>query len=291
MIVSKIRGVRVGEVWFDEEPNFSGVDVLRYYRRSTPFDGIPFQESWTILVDLTKDENYILTAFKRDTRYEVKRAGTRDPIIYYAHDVVCPSVVSHFCDFYDRFAAQKGLPRARRRCLQSLAGHSALDCSEVRTHDGETLGWHVFLKGKHRVRLLHSPSLFREHLDSDYRNMIGRANRYHHWRDMLRFKSEGVALYDLGGWYAGDTDRENIRVCAFKEGFGGRIVRTYDFQQPATRKGKLALWLREALLRRRPGVDLVSILALGGAMDRLETALTSVQFGDDRTSVRKRLSY
>jgi len=84
MIVSNLRGVRVGEVWFDEEPNFSAVDVLRYYCRSNPLDGIPFQESWTILVDLTKDESCILTAFKRAPIRGEARRDTRS-ITYYAH--------------------------------------------------------------------------------------------------------------------------------------------------------------------------------------------------------------
>jgi hypothetical protein len=26
--------------------------------------------------------------------------------------------------------------------------------------------------------------------------MIGRANRYHHWHDIQRFKSEGISTYD-----------------------------------------------------------------------------------------------
>jgi hypothetical protein len=66
---------------------------------------------------------------------------------------------------------------------------------------------------------------------------------------MLRFKRAGVALFDLGGWYAGLEDKELLAINFFKEGFGGRIVKTFHCTRAETAKGRL--YLAAARLRRR----------------------------------------
>ena len=58
--------------------------------------------------------------------------------------------------------------------------------------------WHAYHRNTERVTLLYSASFFR---NSDLRTQVGRANRLHHWLDMLRYKNAGIATYDFGGWY------------------------------------------------------------------------------------------
>jgi hypothetical protein len=60
---------------------------------------------------------------------------------------------------------------------------------------------------------------------------------------MLRFKAAGISVYDLGGWYEGDTDRAKLDINRFKEGFGGSIVKTFNQEFGITPKGKLYLTL------------------------------------------------
>ena len=123
--------------------------------------------------------------------------------------------LSSFCDFYDRFAAQKGLEMLDRSGLVRYASSGVLDLSQAKDPDGEVVVWHAHLLTQKRVRLLYSASLFRETEDNQRRNLIGRANRYLHWGDMLRFRTTGLSLYDFGGWYPGDTDDALLRINKF----------------------------------------------------------------------------
>jgi hypothetical protein len=71
---------------------------------------------------------------------------------------------------------------------------------------------------------------------------MGRANRFGTWRDLLRFQSEGVELYDMGGWYEGKSDIQKLQINEFKRGFGGHLLQEFHCVRAATVKGALALW-------------------------------------------------
>jgi hypothetical protein len=127
-----------------------------------------------------------------------------------------------------------------------------LDLSCATDGDGAALVWHAHLRAPGRVRLLHSTSLFREQQNPADRSLIGRANRWHHWQDMLRFREEGFCVFDLGGWYAGNDDAELLRINQYKQAFGGRLAKEYNFAIPGSTRGRLVLLARRALRRRGP---------------------------------------
>jgi hypothetical protein len=116
------------------------------------------------------------------------------------------------------------------------------------------LVWHAYHRGRERVRLLHSVSLYRTTEDSARRNLVGRANRYHHWQDICRFRADAIALYDFGGWYEGARDREKVRINAFKEEFGGIIVPTFSCQLAITVKGQVVVALHRTVDSVRSGL-------------------------------------
>lgn len=84
-----------------------------------------------------------------------------------------------------------------------------LDLSRALDADGNVLVWHCQYGAQARIRQLHSASLFRHTPDKDRARLISRANRYHHYCDMLRFRESGYAIFDFGGWYAGKDDVES----------------------------------------------------------------------------------
>jgi hypothetical protein len=134
----------------------------------------------------------------------------------------------------------------------ALAKADALDLSRVRMESGKVLVWHAHLWTPSRARLLHSASLYRESDDTGFRNLIGRANRWLHWRDMLRYKAQGITAYDWGGWYAGDENEELLRINRFKDEWGGRVAHEFHCALPGSPRGRLVLAarrLRHGLLR------------------------------------------
>jgi hypothetical protein len=242
MIVWQGRWCRFGDLYFGEESEMTApVDVVRHFHRLTPLAGVPCSSMQTILIELAPDPDVLLAAVSKDTRYEIRRAGEKDGVRYEVMSGA-PHAVDEFAGYYAQFAALKGLPPLYPDYLRALARARALDLSVVR-HDGEVLVWHAYHRGRERVRLLHSVSLYRTTENSARRNLVGRANRYHHWQDICRFRTEAIALYDFGGWYEGARDQEKIRINAFKQEFGGMIATTYTCQFPVTVKGQVLLAL------------------------------------------------
>jgi hypothetical protein len=248
MIVYRKKFIRIAEFWSGEEPNVSDVDLVRCFQQPQPVAGMLCREFYTILLDLKKQNDALLANMKRDTRYEIRRALARDNFVYDCYDGNEPRSFDEFCDYFDQFAIRKKQPKLDRAWLSLLAKAGAFTISRIAETSGETLVWHGYHRGKDRVTLLYSASLFRSNPSSEYRNRVGRANRLQHWQDMLRFKDEGISIYDFGGWYEKAENGERLRINKFKEEFGGEIVRNYICERAMTIKGRLFLLVRKLLL-------------------------------------------
>ena len=248
MIVYRKNLLRIAEYWNGEAPKVAGVDLVRCFQQPQPREGMLCREFYTILLDLNRDPQQLLSDFNRDTRYEIRRAADQDQLTYDFQNGRDQKVFRQFCDYYDDFAAQTAQPKINRGWLSLLAGAGALDLSQVSDSTSRTLVWHAYHRSNHRATLLYSASLFRKFASSALRNKFGRANRLQHWQDIQRFKAEGVSVYDFGGWYEGDRDQERLRINKFKEEFGGEIVKNYICERALTAKAKVFLRVRRLLL-------------------------------------------
>ncbi|HEY5077302.1 MAG TPA: hypothetical protein VIJ48_07355 [Acidimicrobiia bacterium] len=239
MIVRQTRFYRLAEFFFDEEPARPRVDIIEHFQRSSPIPGARCSDFHTIHIDLTQDAETLFAGLSETCRYKIRRADREDlkPEAWMsAHD----EVVDDFIAFFDRFAREKGFPPASPERLRALADAGVLDLSTV-SRDDDVLVWHAYLRAGSRARLLHSPSLVREYNDAATPNMIGRANRYLHWHDLLRYQDAGFPLFDFGGWYAGRKDPELLRINDFKESFGGQIASEFHCAVPTSMRGRTVL--------------------------------------------------
>ena len=98
--------------------------------------------------------------------------------------------------------------------------------------------------------MLHSASHFRSKDEIDPA-VVGRANRWLHWRDMLGFKEMGLASYDWGGMFDDESIAGQASVNNFKREFGGTPVAAYNCTAPVTIKGRAYLALRALADRPR----------------------------------------
>jgi hypothetical protein len=233
--------LRIGEAWFDELLDRSGLDVMFLTQYATPPPNAACAEKRTILINLSRDEETLFGDMKRDARYNIRRARDTDKIRCDCLAATDLEVQRDFCKLYDQFAADKGLHAVDPARLALMARHGVLDFSRAVAADGKVLAMHAYLVLRARARLLYSLSLFRSADETARRQMIGRANRYLHWHDLCRFKAAGLQLLDMGGWYAGQSDQGRIRINHFKEEFGGQIVTEYNGTLGLTLRGKLAL--------------------------------------------------
>ncbi len=241
MLVLHYPFFRIGEAWFDEEPGQERVDLILYRQHPQPPPHASCRPRFTLVTDLRREPDDILAAMSKETQYKIRRAGQRDGLQHQFRWADAAAAIPEFCRFYNHFAEQKRLARANMRRLRAMVGINGLALSVVSEYKLGPLVWHAYLIGPGRARLLHSASHYRDATDSAVRNLVGRANRYHHWRDMLEFRDRGVSSYDWGGWYGGSTDAEKLRVNRFKEGFGGSKIQEYDGWAACTPMGRVVL--------------------------------------------------
>jgi hypothetical protein len=242
MITYRSRFLTRSEVWFDEEPdNTRSVDWILYHQRSRTVPGAKCKYFYTYLVDLSQSREYLLAQLNEDTAYKIRRARDRDKIICECCDPNDPAVIDRFEEIYNPFAASKGLRPLERERIDSMASTGALDLSAAKDSQGNVLVYHANYRTQHRATELHLPSLYRKLANSAARNVIGRANRYLTWSDILRYQEQGLKYFDFGGWYPGTTDQALLKINEFKRGFGGQIMREYRCERILTLKGWLVL--------------------------------------------------
>lgn len=251
MIVYKSRWLTRGEVWFEEEPPPRKLDFAVYHQVPRPLPHSRWREFHTIVLDLRCSPQVLLSQMDRTTVYKIKRADDRDKTVCEFCDPSDPVILREFADMYDRFAQQRNWELMDRRWLTQTAKAGVLDLARAVSPNGETLVYHSLVRAKDRVRGIHSVSFFRHLHDSAARSYMGRANRFLHWKSMLRYKEMGITTYDFGGWYTGTTDQERLRINEFKKGFGGEVVCNYECEQILSLKGWLVLGAARALRRAR----------------------------------------
>jgi hypothetical protein len=252
LICFRRRGVEVAELYFHDDPpaDVARVDVLRFVGVHAPATDLPWRRHDTLVVDLGASEHDLMAGMAKSTRYEVRRAATRDELDAEMLPAPTAETVAAFADYYDRFADSKGLSPVFRPRLDALAEGGMLVLSRVGRDGGEPLAWHAYARTAERAMLLHSAALFRQYESGEERNLAARANRFLHWRDMVEFKAAGCAAYDLGGVDVQERSEETTRIAAFKKGFGGELRPTHDCMTARSPKGRAV----DALLRLR-GVE------------------------------------
>ncbi len=221
MIDLQVRSapLRYNVHWFHERPRPRTAIGLTLYMQcrcveDTPgFVRRPFA---TKLIDLTANEESLLANCRHNTAYEIKRARRED--IRFALEPRFDMFVSVF----NEFARVSGLVPLTRSALDDYGDHITI--TQATLHE-EPLVMHCYLVDRQasRARLLYSASTFHHTEESAKRYLIGRANRFLHFEDMLYFKRCGLHVYDLGGYAVDTTDPKRQAINRFKDGFGGTL--------------------------------------------------------------------
>lgn len=245
-----LRGfLTVDWVWFDADFENSPADIIHIRQRPSLPDGISGEIFHTLTIDLKRDEDVLWRALEKPVQYEVRRAD-REEVRVFCDQHLHPAAMADFRNSYERFRKRKLLGPLNDPHLGMLLAKNRLVVSSSRSQDGATCSWHVYVLGEDRARLLHSVSNVSDQDDAARRAFIARANRLHHWRDILQFRANGYKVYDLGGWYARNDNEAKLRINRFKQGFGGTVEASYNAEIPLSFRGRVALLLWNATFRR-----------------------------------------
>lgn len=246
MITYQSRWLKYVDLWFDESHPLDGFDVVFRFGADSPVPGATNEEFHTLVVDLTQSEEQLLSRIHRNTRSKIKRAEERDHLSLDVMGSPTPEEIDEFVDFYDAFARGKSITPLSRSHLESQRRAGVLVLSRVRD-SVQTLVWHSYLRIGLRALLCNSASLYRGR-DREFQNLVGRANRWHHLKDMLHFKESGCTSYDFGGWYAGREDQTRLMINRFKEEFGGTRALQYNAILNRTWRAKILKSFRKIIV-------------------------------------------
>jgi lipid II:glycine glycyltransferase (peptidoglycan interpeptide bridge formation enzyme) len=212
-------------IWFSKLPNqFSAMSFLEYRQCKSVapalgFFRVPFQ---TLHIDLKKVSLEILNDFDKSTKYEIKRA-MRDNVQFSVND-------SHeyFINFYNEFAKSKNREFITQKDLDIFNANLLITSA---SHSDIVLVMHSYVLDteSEKARLIHSTSQYRSMLSAEDRALVGRANRFLHYTDMIHLKNRGFSIYDFGGIDMDAKDVNKTQISSFKLGFGGITVTESNF--------------------------------------------------------------
>lgn len=246
MLRMKGKLVTYGEIWLDEEvPARPGVDILVCRQRAAPAPGVACKPFLTIVNDIGGEEEAVMGSFAKDCRYQIRRAGKDGLSAEFITDPA--SRLDEFCEFFEGFASKISIKPASRLWLDAACRAGRLVLSSVSCR-GEALVWHAYLVTGRLAYLEHSASYFRGG-NGEYTHLVGRANRWLTWQDMMAFRASGITRYDWGGLWEDESTPERAGINGFKKGFGGRPERRWEYSVPVTARGRLYLPLRAAWQR------------------------------------------
>lgn len=206
--------------WFADRLSWlDGFRLVSYVQsaQSSPRVGFVRRTFQTKVIDLALSEDEIFRQFSKNTQYKIRRARREGVTCHFDGN---PAT---FRSFYDRFAVGQGQQPIPPSLIEAAAAETCISYASL--HD-TVLAMHCTLIDRRlrRARLWYSCSRYESEDSSEFRNGIGRANRLLHFEDMLRFKKQGMALYDFGGYSADTNNEKHMGINAFKDGFGGRLV-------------------------------------------------------------------
>ena len=224
-VPSHFAGLRSLQLWWPPRPEDAlgalGAAPVIQARQCTPSTCASLRHrafrcrpSPTLLLDLAPDPEALWRAFEQKScRYVIRSAEKL------AWNIGVNDHIGGAMALIEDYIARSGYTKSPSH----RGWGSILDRADVFTaaHEGTLLAAHIVLADRNRVRLLFSATTERGRKANN--RLIGQANRYLHWREILHYREQGVRLYDFGGV---DLNRKSplYSITQFKLSFGGRVV-------------------------------------------------------------------
>lgn len=222
-IYKKKYGYTNTESWFANKINKKKKYQFYYYRQALidiSTRSFHKEEFHTLLTDLTISEEDLFRKCSATVRNEIKRAEREG--VFFSYN----TSIEKFVPFFNSFARIKGLEQIQESKVRAYGKYLVI--TEA-TLNNNVLASHSYIVDEElkRVRLYQSATQ-RFSKDIDY-NLIGRANKFLHYKDMLKFKEMNFSVYDWGGIAHDTTDSSLLGINKFKKSFGGIESIEYNY--------------------------------------------------------------
>jgi len=246
MVVRRYGVLTEVEQWGSAAVGDCPADIVHAIHQDATAAGAVTMDAFTLVIDLGLSCDAIRAAFTKDTRTEINRAEATDRLTWQVND----RAGDDFFSDYRAFVRHKNIHLAGEQVFERYRDAGMLIVTSVHNSDGRPINWHSYITGGRSIILLQSFSGAAGGETTGAQR--GRANRFHHWRDMVHFQA-GFEEYDFGGWYPYLESPALLNVNRFKEEFGGALVRKINVRRPVTWRGRIAVWLLAASTRMAAG--------------------------------------
>jgi hypothetical protein len=220
------RGISYAQKWFARQARAGdALGLVAYFQflGRRPPGAFVRREFTTVLIDLAAEPEALLAGMHKNVRGEIRRAEGEGIEWTGGMDLEA------FAVFHRAFALEKGIDPVSVAQLETFGDTLFLTRA---AQNGTVLAQHAYLldRAEGRARFLYSSSGRFEGANSA---LVGRANRWCHWKDMTHLRDHGIRTYDLGGIAVGRAATEGLAgINEFKMRFGGTVVREDHWFSP-----------------------------------------------------------
>lgn len=225
--VYKKKGIKIGHIWFcNNYKEIGNIDCnliyLHRYKNIINEGVFNSKLQYTLITDLTKDEDEIYKAIRKNFRYEIRRVERENVRLesYTSEEMKANNeLLGEFEKIYNLMYESKGMhDKFNMDLVKSYMDNEAIVFT-VAYYNDEPLVFHSYIKSDEDVRFFYSASPFRT--EKEVATMIGMMNKALHWYDIKMFKNMGIRTYDWGGI----ANPENPNgIDSFKMGFAGKCI-------------------------------------------------------------------
>lgn len=171
------------------------------------------------IIDVTQDEETIYKKIHKGTRADIRKAIENEQFTYREIDHPTDKQLEEFSVFYNSFAKEKGISACNIKKLLDLRNQNSLIMTTVEDKNNYILCAGMLYIDRNCMQLygLYGATIRMSKTTTIERKVIGRANKFLHWREIQLAKRKGLNWYNFGGEVKGEGGQG---INDFKKRFG-----------------------------------------------------------------------
>lgn len=194
------------------------------------------------IIDLHQTEEELFMKLHRSAKNPIKKTLKQEDLQYI--EIINPSSqeLKDFVLFYNKFAKRKQIEECNIEKISAYSEQGSLVIGLIKdAGNDDIISAHTyFCIGDHAYGMY---AATKEYVagDSYKGQLIGRANRYLYWMDIMSCKRKGLKWFNFGGKIINPHDDNGKNINRFKESFGGMNGYNLRIYCPQTFVGWIAL--------------------------------------------------
>ena len=202
-IIYKKKFIKINHIWFNTKKinELKKADIIFFHNTSKNVSKNSYlyiQKSLITNLNINNDE--LFNNISKTAKNEIRRS-IKDNIknIEYSSKFLKNNsqILNEFEDCYNKMYKSKGLNVKLNKKLVKQYINANMFLLTVAIYNKKSIVFHSYIIENNKARLLHSCSDFRN--KDNNKNLIGRANKFLHYKDMIMLKSKNIKDYDWGG--------------------------------------------------------------------------------------------